>query len=86
MVMNSSCTKDLGKFMDELIIRIFFLIPLELNIIDRKKNAIHVGWQINLVMINLSQMQIIISFPNEDFIINSNVECHCYCITKTKQF
>jgi hypothetical protein len=43
MVMNSSCTKDLGKFMDELIIRIFFLIPLELNIIDRKKNAIHVG-------------------------------------------
>jgi hypothetical protein len=46
--MNSFCAKDLGKFMDELITCIFFLVALELNIIDKtkkKKNrdAIHVG-------------------------------------------
>jgi len=82
MVMISSCIEDLGKF----ITHILFLIILELNIVDikNKLDAIHVGRHINLTMINPSQMQIVIFFPNEDCIINSNVECHCCCITKSK--
>jgi hypothetical protein len=46
LVMSSSCTKDLGKFMDKLIIHILFFIALELNIVDKgkkKQYAIHVG-------------------------------------------
>jgi len=42
--MNSSYTKDLGKFMDKFNTHILFLVALEVNIIDKKnKNAIHVG-------------------------------------------
>ncbi len=46
--------------MDKLITHILFLIALELNIvnIEKKFDVIHVGWQINLTMINPSQMKI----------------------------
>jgi hypothetical protein len=81
--MSSYCIEDLGK----LFTHILFLAALVLNIVDKEKkkqDAIHAGRQINTIMINPSLMQIIIFFPNEDYIINSNVECHCYYITKTK--
>jgi hypothetical protein len=62
MVMSSSSIEDLNKLMDKLITHMFFLIALELNIVDIIffKDAIHVGRPINLTMINPSQMQIII--------------------------
>ncbi len=39
------------------------------------------GLQIDLAIINPSQMRLIIFFPNEDCISNSHVECHHCCIT-----
>jgi hypothetical protein len=45
LVMNSSCTKDLGKLMDKLITHILFLATLELTIIDKgKKNKMQFMW------------------------------------------
>jgi hypothetical protein len=46
LVMSSSCIENLIKLMDKLITRIFFLVALELNIInikEKKQDAIHVG-------------------------------------------
>jgi hypothetical protein len=86
--MSSFCIEDLGELVDKLIVDILFLVALELNIVNREKkqDAIHVGKHIDPTMINPSQMKIIIFFPNGHCIISSDVECHCCCITRIKQF
>jgi hypothetical protein len=78
--MSSSCIEDLGKLVDKFMVDILFFARLELNIINREKkqDTIHVGWHIDMMIINPSQMQIIIFFPNEHCTISNNVECHCY--------
>jgi hypothetical protein len=44
LVMNSSCTEDLGKLMDKLITHILFLAALELNIINKGKKKMQFMW------------------------------------------
>jgi hypothetical protein len=39
LVMSSSYIEDLGKLMDKLITHIFFLVALELNIVDIEKQT-----------------------------------------------
>jgi hypothetical protein len=69
--------------MDKLIIHILFLVALELNIVDIEKKKCNSCGMTNQFDNDQSfPMQTIIFFPNEDCIINSNVECHYCCITK----